>query len=65
MTCMAEKKNNRHKQKPFQLRLHDQLREALDELARRNASDVSDEIRIAIRKHLAEAGLWPSVRKEA
>jgi hypothetical protein len=59
MECMAEKKNDRHRQQPFQLRLHRLLRQALADLAERNASDMTEEIRIAIRERLERAGMWP------
>lgn len=60
MPHMADEvKKDRHKKKPFQLRLHDLMKQGLEVLATRNGSDVTEEIRIAIRKHLADNGLWP------
>lgn len=50
---------DRHKQRGKLLRMDDRLWEQLDKLVHVNASDDSTEIRIAIRKHLVEAGLWP------
>jgi hypothetical protein len=53
------KKGSRHRYPPFQMRLHPLLRAQLEKLCERNASDMSEEIRIAVRKHLAENDLWP------
>lgn len=64
MAVMAkEKKPDRHKGKPFQLRLSALSRKGLETLAARNDSDITEEIRIAIRKHLTENGLWPHADK--
>lgn len=62
MRRMAGKKknpNDRHKNKPFQLRLHGALRQQLEKLAERNASKLTTEISIAIRTHLQANELWP------
>lgn len=63
MALMAKtpKKPNadRHKVKAMVLRLTPKIREQLDKLAEANQSRVTEEVRIAIRKHLTEAGLWP------
>lgn len=65
MHSMAKKqgadapKPDRHKKKPFQLRLHPLLRQQLEKLAEANASDMTAEIVIAIRKHLTDSKLWP------
>ncbi len=67
MACMAKKKPNpdgkkhagRNLYPGFQLRLHPRMRQQLELLAERNFSNLTDEIRIAIRKHLETAGLWP------
>jgi hypothetical protein len=34
------------------------MRQKLEELADRNATDLTEEIRLAIRHHLEAAGLW-------
>lgn len=47
------------KNPPFQLRLDTMLHKALKRLAERNASDMSEEIRIAVRERLERVGLWP------
>ncbi len=52
-------RRDRHKYRPFMLRLHPRIRQQLRVLAERNASDESTEARTAIRKYLEEAGLWP------
>ncbi len=44
---------------PVQTYLHPLLRQQLEELVKRNASDMSEEVRIAIRERLERAGLWP------
>jgi hypothetical protein len=54
-----KKRPDRHKQEPFQLRLHPLLKRQLEKLADRNASNITDETRVAIRKYLEENGLWP------
>ncbi len=64
MHFMAKKlpdspKPDRHKKKPFQLRLHHLLRQQLELLAERNASDMTQEISTAIRERLERANLWP------
>ena len=56
---MAKKKSDRHAKKTVSLRLNDAMLEMLDELATKNGSDRTEEIRIAVRKHLAENGMWP------
>ena len=53
------KHQGRHRYKPLQLRLVDEMRAALDDLAKLNGTNASTEARIAIRKHLASEGLWP------
>jgi hypothetical protein len=42
-----------------QLWLHDTLARQLEKLVDRNGSDQSEELRTALRKHLANEGLWP------
>lgn len=56
MICVA---NDRHKTRAMQIRLHPLLRAQLEKLATQNASTLTSEVSIAIRKHLTEAGLWP------
>lgn len=57
---MTDKKpTNRHKKKPLQMRLHDQLRAQLEILVERNASTLTAEITAAIRERLERADLWP------
>lgn len=53
------RKKDRHKRRPMQLRLHDLLRQQLEELVERNASNMTTEISIAIRERLERADLWP------
>jgi hypothetical protein len=50
---------DRHKKKPLQLRLHELLRQQLEVLAERNASNLTAEITRAVREYLERAGLWP------
>lgn len=52
-------RRDRHKFRPFMVRLHPKIRQQLRVLAERNASDESTEARTAIRKYLEDAGLWP------
>lgn len=59
LPVMNEPKKDRHKKKPFQLRLHSLLRQQLEILAERNASDMTTEISIAVRERLQANGLWP------
>ena len=54
---------DRHKKKPFQIRMHPLLRQQLEALAERNASDMTQEIVTAVREHLERAGLWPPSAK--
>lgn len=54
-----EPSTDRHKKKPFQMRLHPLLRQQLEILAATNASDMTAEISIAVRERLERAGLWP------
>jgi hypothetical protein len=53
------KTSGKNKQKAFQLRLNPVLREQAQKLADRNASDLSDEIRRALREYLERNQLWP------
>jgi hypothetical protein len=55
----ADPTPDRHKKKPFQLRLHRLLRQQLELLAERNVSDLTSEISIAVRERLERNGLWP------
>lgn len=65
MLLMADKKpTDRHKKKPLQMRLHDQLRAQLELLVERNASNLTAEITIAIRERLTREGLWPPPPKK-
>jgi len=67
MPLMAEKhprKGDRHRHKQLNLRLHSVLRAQLEILADRNLTNLTIEATAAIRKHLAENGLWPPIRKE-
>lgn len=59
MAVMAKKATDKHLNKPFQLRMHRQLREQLELLSESKLSDLSQEIREAIRKHLEQEGYWP------
>jgi hypothetical protein len=56
--------SDRHKKQPFQIRLHPLLRQQLEVLAERNASDLTTEVSIAIRERLEAAGLWPPPAEE-
>jgi hypothetical protein len=60
---MAKKKairpGDRHVRKPMHLRLHPLLRQQLELLSARNASNLTTEISQAIRERLERAGLWP------
>lgn len=58
MGQMAKKKKEDLTQ-PFQLRLHPLIRKQLETLAKRNVSSLSSEVVTAIKKHLADNGLWP------
>jgi hypothetical protein len=59
LTVADERKKDRHKKKPLQLRLHQLIRQQLEALAERNASNLTAEITIAIRERLERASLWP------
>jgi hypothetical protein len=52
-------KGNPRKKKPFQMRLHPLLRQQLERLAERNATDMTEEVTRAIRERLEREGLWP------
>lgn len=54
---------DKHKNKPLQLRLVDEMRQALDMIAKANGTNASTEARIAIRKYLAAEGYWPLPKK--
>lgn len=54
-----ERKQDRHKKKPLQLRLHPLMKRQLKELAVRNTSTMTAEIVVAIRELLKKEGLWP------
>lgn len=56
MAVMAKKKPDRHKSKPFQLRMPDFLKEQLEKLADQNYSTMTAEIIAAIKKHLEASG---------
>ncbi len=55
----ANRKQDRHKAKSLQLRIHPLLRRQLEALVERNVSTLTAEITIALRAHLEAAGLWP------
>lgn len=57
------KKPDAHKAKQINVRLHQSLRKQLDKLVEANASDLTEEVRIAIRERLEKAGLWPPTKK--
>jgi hypothetical protein len=61
LDSMAKKKvsSDRHKHPPLYLRLHPAIRAQLEKLTEVNASDLSEEVRIAIRERLKSHGLWP------
>ena len=67
MLYMGKKKQNsdgpkrpdRHRKLQTQLRLDPRVREQLDILVDRRISTLTEEITEAIRKHLADNGLWP------
>src|SRR5262245_21813138 len=59
LTVAEERNKDRHKKKPLQLRLHQLIRQQLEALAERNASNLTAEVTIAIRERLERAGLWP------
>lgn len=54
-----EAASDRHVRKALSLRLHPLLRQQLEILVDRNASNVTAEISIAIREKLERVGLWP------
>lgn len=62
MAVMAPK--DRHKKKPFQLRLPAPIRAQLELLTEINASHMTQEITIAIRERLERFHLWPPPRAE-
>lgn len=55
----ARKKKDRHKTKPFTLRLNERIRTQLEALADQNATTITMEIAIAIRERLERNGKWP------
>ena len=59
MLVMAPKKDRHKGSVPFQIRMHPLFRRQLEKLVERNGSDLTEEIRIAIRERLERAGLWP------
>ncbi len=58
MLVMSDK-TDRHKTKPFSLRLDKQLRKQLEKLAKHEAIAITTEIVIAIRELLERKGFWP------
>lgn len=54
-----DRKRDRHKARPLQLRIHPLLRRQLEELVDRNVSTLTAEITIALREHLRANSLWP------
>jgi len=70
MRTMAKKSANsgsgdRHKKKQTQVRLHPVIRRQLEILVEERASDMTEEITEAIRKHLRDHNLWPPPKPEA
>jgi hypothetical protein len=59
LSVAKQPKKDRHKKRPLQLRLHELLRQQLEALVERNASNLTGEITIAIRERLERANLWP------
>jgi hypothetical protein len=57
MAVMAKKQPQR--KNLFQMQLHPELRKQLEKLKKRNLTTITAEINAAIRKHLADNGLWP------
>lgn len=58
------KKPDRHVAKPFPVRLHPVIRTQLEKLVEQNVgTTITAEIVAAIRKHLADNGLWPPKEK--
>lgn len=57
------KKPDRHIAKPFPVRLHPVIRQQLEKLVEQNVgTTITAEIVAAIRKHLADNGLWPPTK---
>lgn len=50
---------DRHKFPQLNVRLHPDLRRQLEVLTQRNLSDLSEEVRAAVIRHLRDHGLWP------
>jgi hypothetical protein len=44
----------------MQTRLHPSVREAMERLAKKNGSKITEEMRIAIRNHLKTNNHWPA-----
>jgi hypothetical protein len=62
MLLMPRRKKSdtdRHLTRTTTLRFRPELREALEELSDRNATNLNDEIRRAVREYLQREGLWP------
>ena len=45
--------------KPLHVWIPDELRDAIDDLATENRRPLTEEVKIALEKHLTEAGKWP------
>lgn len=69
MALMAKdkRKEDRHKSewRGKLVRFHPQMWEGLEELTSRNTSDITAEIRIAVRERLEKFGLWPPSKDES
>jgi hypothetical protein len=65
MAVMGEKKKDRHQQRATLVRLPEPVRLALERLANRNLSTISEEIRRAILAWLIQSGDWPPPEEQA
>jgi hypothetical protein len=54
-----DRKRDRHRTEPIQLRIHEVMLRELDKLVQRNYSNRTEEIRNAIRRYLEVNNLWP------
>ena len=59
MKLMAKKKTDRHTMQGKTVRLRQSMWDALDDLAEYLGSDMTEEIRIAVRERLEKYKRWP------
>jgi len=67
MPVMAKKppKADPHRMPQFQLRMHQDLLDALEAISERNRTSMTEEARRAIREYAVREGVWPPKPKDS